>query len=123
MSSPQTRRALATTEYEICRKTLEAFGDTNLMGQLEHTEAVVGRLPMHIDLVVHPGQPRSARHNGPLPINTSVVSDAGTEYGEILIWISDGYLSGIEHPWWSDEIPVAWPAPTNVKIVGRSILG
>lgn len=123
MSSSRTRRTLAATEYEICRKILEAFGDANLMVQLDHTEVVVGSPPMHIDLVVNPGQPRSGRRDGPLPINTSVVSDAGTDYGEILIWITDGYLSGIEHPWWSDEMPAAWPAPTNVRIEGRSVSG
>ncbi|WP_043433296.1 hypothetical protein [Paenarthrobacter nicotinovorans] len=122
MTSPQTRRALASTEYEICRKILEAFGDTDLMEQLENAEVVVGRLPMFLDLVVNPSQPRSTRKTGPLPINTIVVSDAGTEYGEILIWISDGYLSGIEHPWWSEDMPGAWPDPTNVKIVGWSTL-
>lgn len=123
MTSPQPRRALTTPEHDIIRRILQAFGDTNLMAQLEHTEAIVGELPMHIGLVVNPGQPRSVRRNGPLPINTSVITDAGVAYGEILIWISDGYLSGIEHPWWSAEMPDAWPAPANVKIDGPSILG
>ena len=114
---------MAASEFEICRKILETFGDASLMAQLDHTGVVVGSLPMHIDLVVNPGQPRSGRRNGPGPINTGVVSDAGTDYGEILIWISDGYLSGIGHAWWSDEMPAAWPAPTNVTIEGRNFSG
>lgn len=114
---------MASTEYEICLKILEAFGDADLFAQLDHTEVVVGPPPMHIGLDVNPGQPRSGGRNGPIPINTSVVSDAGTAYGEILIWISGGYLSGIEHPWWSDEMPAAWPAPRSVKIEGPSVLG
>lgn len=75
MSSSQSRRTLAATEYEICRKILEAFGDANLMVQLDHTEVVVGSPTMHSDLVVNAGDPR------------------------------------------------AWPAPTDVRIKGRSVSG
>ena len=123
MSRMHDTRDLTSGEREIIGRILEAYGDTDLIDQLEHARAIVGDWLMFIDLVVEPGSKRSSRRNGPVPINTSVFSPSRIEYGEILVWVTDGYLSAIEHPWWSDDMPTSWPEPVNVVVQGPSALG
>jgi hypothetical protein len=123
MTSMESKRDLTSSEREIVGRILTAFCDANLLAQLDHAQAIVGDgPPMIIDFVVDSGSARSSQRNGPVPINTLVTSPAGVEYGEILVWVTDGYLSGIEHPWWSDDMPTSWPDPVNVTIVGPSSL-
>ena len=57
--------------------------------------------------------------NGPFPSHAFVPSS--TEYqGEVIIWITDGHLSGLEYVWVSDDPPTRWPRPDEVEVVPRA---
>jgi hypothetical protein len=50
--------------------------------------------------------------NGPFPAQAFVPKSA--EYqGEVIIWIADEHVSGLEYAWMSDDPPVRWPEPTR----------
>lgn len=77
---------------------------------------VVGGLPTFLDIAV--GRPLvdgAAVNDGPLPVRSVVSTEAGEVVGEILVWVTHGYLSGLEYAWYADETPVEMPAPERVK--------
>lgn len=54
--------------------------------------------------------------NGPFPANAYVPSSADYQ-GEIIIWIKDGHLDGLEFAWVSDQPPTRWPLPGEMEVV------
>jgi hypothetical protein len=113
---PPDERELTSNERAIVGKILTAYGDKNLNGQLDDAVVVTGDLPMFLDLEVPIPKAKSSAPDGPLPIQATVRSEDGYDYGEILVWVRDGVLVGIEHPWWTDERPESWPLSERVKI-------
>jgi hypothetical protein len=66
------------------------------------------------DLKVNRSMQSAPFADGPLPVH-SVVKDAmGQPIGEIIVWITDGYLSGLEYAWYTDEPPAEWPLPDQL---------
>ncbi|CAM3619014.1 hypothetical protein [Smaragdicoccus niigatensis] len=59
--------------------------------------------------------PRLDAPDGPLEVEVFVTSRADYR-GEILIWITDGHLSGIEYAWITDNPPSTWPQPGQIEI-------
>jgi hypothetical protein len=54
--------------------------------------------------------------NGPFPARALVPNSA--EYqGEVIIWITDGHLSGLEYAWLSDNPPTRWPRADEMEVV------
>lgn len=66
-----------------------------------------------IDLQVHSGAP-CVYESGPLPARGAVVPAGGELVGELIIWIREGWLSGIEQAWFTDEPPGDWPSPDEL---------
>jgi hypothetical protein len=54
--------------------------------------------------------------DGPFPARAFVPSSA--EYrGEVIIWITDGHISGLEYAWVSDDPPTRWPREDEMEVV------
>jgi len=54
--------------------------------------------------------------DGPFPARAFVPSSA--EYqGEVIVWVKDGHLSGLEYAWITDEPPTRWPRPDEMEVV------
>jgi hypothetical protein len=53
--------------------------------------------------------------DGPAPA-TALVYDQGQLVGELLVWIRDGRLIGLEQAWYTDDPPQSWPSPEMVRI-------
>jgi hypothetical protein len=54
--------------------------------------------------------------NGPFPAQAFVPHSA--EYqGEVIIWITDGHVSGLEYAWVSDDPPTRWPRSDEMEVV------
>ena len=53
--------------------------------------------------------------DGPVP-GTALVYDREQLVGELLVWIRDGRLIGLEQAWYTDDPPKAWPPPETVRI-------
>jgi hypothetical protein len=57
--------------------------------------------------------------NGPFPAQAFVPNSA--EYqGEVIIWITDGHVSGLEYAWVSDSPPTSWPRADEMEVVLRA---
>jgi hypothetical protein len=57
--------------------------------------------------------------NGPYPARAFVPSNAAYQ-GEVIVWIENGYLSGLEFAWVTDEPPTRWPRPDEMEVVASS---
>ncbi|GEA85975.1 hypothetical protein [Cellulomonas gelida] len=67
---------------------------------------VPGRM---IDLEVPVGSQPCDCSDGPLPVRAAVVRQGGQLVGELLVWVRDGWLVGLEQAWFTDEPPERWP--------------
>lgn len=45
------------------------------------------------------------------------VANAQKYQSEVIIWVTGGYLSGLEYAWITDHPPQRWPMPTDLEIV------
>jgi hypothetical protein len=54
--------------------------------------------------------------NGPFPGRAFVPSNEDYR-GEIIVWVENGHLSGLEYAWITDEPPARWPRPDEIEIV------
>jgi hypothetical protein len=57
--------------------------------------------------------------DGPFPARAFVPSSAAYQ-GEIIIWLTDGHVSGLEYAWITDEPPTRWPRPDEMEVVSEA---
>jgi hypothetical protein len=74
----------------------------------ELASAHIGGIPTLLDLAVRGSPQASPVRDGPIPVRTLVGTEEALE-GEILVWVKDGYLSGLEFAWFTDDPPSAFP--------------
>jgi hypothetical protein len=67
-----------------------------------------------IDVKVPKDAPRLAVGEGPLPVRAVILGELGEEIGEVLVWIRDGELQGVEQAWYIDPTPTRWPSPNEL---------
>lgn len=98
-------------------------GVEELRVQVDHAE-VVGECDCGcptIDIgVAQSAAPRSLRLSGtgPLPYEGYAASDEGDPAGGIILFCSDGFISGLEYYPMKDPSPANWPDPACVELVG-----
>ena len=54
--------------------------------------------------------------NGPFPARAFVPNSTAYR-GEVIIWITNGRVSGLEYAWITDEPPTRWPYPDELEVV------
>jgi hypothetical protein len=110
---------------EIERKTLETLLSVDFDGAAELRDQIplaraagsstVGSHPS-FNIAVPPSAPRSVLLKKIAPIS-ALVFDSSQEYiGEFILWLADGYLSGLEYAWVTDEAPKDLPDPSNIRV-------
>lgn len=57
--------------------------------------------------------------DGPAPSTVLVRDASGAETGELLVWVKDGRLSGLEFAWWTDEPPTRLPTREEVTVTAQ----
>jgi hypothetical protein len=57
--------------------------------------------------------------DGPLPVR-AYVPDLRRYQGEIIVWVTDGHVSGLEYAWVTDNPPAGWPHPDTIQIIPDS---
>jgi hypothetical protein len=102
-------------EFVLADPSLPA-GDA-LRAQIPHLRVVDGIPPMptYLHLGVATGAPRADCPDGKIPVDVVVESAAGEVTGFIMVWTKGGYLSTIEHPWVTDEMPLEFPPPESLR--------
>lgn len=74
--------------------------------------AVSGGIPTLLHLVVAQPVDTVGSEDGPVPVR------AFAEGGEVLLWVTGGYLSALEYAWTTDAVPVAMPPAHTVAVGG-----
>jgi hypothetical protein len=99
----------------------EFSGAVELRGQVDRVRTVAKWAidSASVDLQVLEGPPRAPLPSGPIPVDATVVDEAGLLLGEILLWTTDGYLSAIEYAWYGDVPPIALPEVRRISVVVR----
>lgn len=89
-------------------------GVSHLVDQIPGA-VVVDEAPWIIDITPKRGTTANNVANGPLAGDANVSID-GHYQGEIIIWIRDGYLNGLEYAWVTDEPPTRWPRSDEIEM-------
>jgi hypothetical protein len=85
----------------VCRELDSPVGEV-LAAQVDRA-FVSGGLATMLDIDVEAGAQRGDVPDGPLDIRMLY------EGGEVLVWVTDGRLSALEHAWWTDDVPSGMP--------------
>ncbi len=105
-------RALTANEAALLQLIVAGLGgrpaDT-IAAQIAGT-TVVGGLPTMLDLAVATDVDAAVIQDGPLPVR------AMTRDGEVLVWVTAGFLSALEYAWTSDETPQEMPPAETVRV-------
>jgi hypothetical protein len=70
----------------------------------------------HLDVSVPAESPRLELPDGPLATVATVVGEDGELVGEVLVWLREGLMVGVEQTWYGDEPPTGWPDLAHVRI-------
>ena len=79
------------------------------------TVRVCGGQPTLIELQVDERVPAVEINDGPLPVNATVETQSELA-GEVIVWVTKGYLSALELAWYTDEPPSGFPDPSSLRI-------
>lgn len=112
------RRNLTTNEQAVLQFILgnASFeGAHELSAQINGTKVVGGPATL-LHLKAPNDSPKAAMTDGPAPIRAFVAEPEGDIEGEILIWVKDGRLSGLEFAWYTDTQPSELPEPGLIRL-------
>jgi hypothetical protein len=115
MSDAESKRSMTLGTHAVLLWVLRAIPDqmaAQLLYEQSMAASVVGGPITMIELSVPPSSEPADIADGPLPVRTVALDEMGGMMGEVLVWVSGGYLSAIEYAWYTDEAPTELP-PTN----------
>jgi len=120
MTDNRERRLIAPEEGSVITTIISASGVSSGQALIDELDgATVARSAQWIlDIQPPVGTPGTNLPDGPFPANAFVPNSADYQ-GEIIIWIKDGHLDGLEFAWVSDEPPTRWPLPGQMEVVPR----
>jgi hypothetical protein len=117
-SAEPVHRPLSLNEHSVLLWVLRALRDRTeaevLYKQSTVAEVLGGPLTM-LELVVPHSQASALIPDGPLPVRAVAFDDDGSALGELVVWVSGGYLSAIEYAWYTDSVPTELPAPGQLR--------
>lgn len=120
---PVPPRPLSDAEHTVLKFILSAHfpGAALLRAQIAHTRVVAiwaPKLPsVDLDVPADAAAPAPVA-DGVIPVGAEVRDRAGRYVGEILVWVHDGRLAGIEYAWVTDEPPDRLPETGEMTLVG-----
>ena len=93
--------------------TADVPGGAQLRDQIPLIEVVGGPLTLLELAPVAPVAPAPVA-DVPLPVSVTVLQ-TGVPVGELLVWVTNGVLSGLEFAWWTDDPPDALPEVEDLR--------
>jgi hypothetical protein len=119
--NPQTGwRPISEEEAEVIRAIVSSAGGQSGQSLIDDLNGALVSEPTAWILDVKPSDIRGAAGlpDGPFPARAFVPSNAAYQ-GEIIVWIANGHVSGLEYAWITDEPPTRWPRPYEMEIVAQ----
>lgn len=111
-------RTLTDNEAQLLAKLLEAAkGGTGLLDQIGAVQVADDSTPTFLSLTTPEALRVQGFRDGPLPGRFPVTHD-GEIVGEMLVWVEDGRLAGLEYAWVTDDAPTGMPDPADVDVEG-----
>jgi hypothetical protein len=111
-------RDLSSNERELLEWLLAdpnvPCADT-LRAQIPFTRAVEGvpNMPTWLHLGVFGGDPADCPDGN--VADAVVYSPSGQPTGFLFLWTANGYLESVEHPWFTDDMPLEFPTPDRLR--------
>ncbi len=113
---------VAITDNQVTQRLLarliedqEFPGKPELLAQVTHASVIGGPITFrHLD-VDRSVAPSSPIIGSKVPGQAWVVDETGTTLGTLIVWVEDGYLSGLEYGWVTDDPPDNLPAPSQIS--------
>ena len=92
----------------------EFAGKAELLAQVPNVQVVDGPVTF-LNLAVDPTGAASEFREGPVPGQAWIVAEDGTTIGSLLVWVDDGYISGLEYAWVTEEPPGSLPSVDQLR--------
>lgn len=93
------------------------LGDTAVTLQRQaETATVVRSSATMLDVTVQSDSPLVDVPDGPIP-GLALIYERERLVGELLVWVREGRLIGLEQAWYTDEPPQSWPSTEEVRVV------
>lgn len=108
-------REQSVLDWVLSDPTLEA--GRHLRAQVPHAR-VVSEMSTFLVLTVSSASPAVVL-DGSLPIETIVLSPTNELAGFIVIWVTSGFLSGLDYAWLTFDPPDDFPSPDRLQRMGR----
>ncbi|WP_406276609.1 hypothetical protein OH799_06105 [Nocardia sp. NBC_00881] len=120
-STPIPPRALTDLETSVVTKLLSsnAPGASEYLAQVPYSQVVAtwGVGSPSVDLAVRPGAVQASGSPNGIFASGAVTDRNGSPIGEVILWVENGWLSGIEYAWHTDERPHALPEPGQIELL------
>ncbi|MET9288198.1 hypothetical protein [Nocardia beijingensis] len=118
-STPIPPRALTDLETSVVTKLLSSNTPDALeyLAQVPYSEVVAtwGVGSPSVDLAVRLGAAQVCRSPDGIFASGAVTDGNGSPIGEVFLWVENGWLSGIEYTWYTDERPAALPEANRIE--------
>ncbi|MFJ4910662.1 hypothetical protein ACIQCR_34855 [Streptomyces sp. NPDC093249] len=117
---PVAPRPLNPVERAVLEHVLASdfTGSSELRSQIVSAEVVAAWAPgsVSIDLRVLEPVRRASLGAGIVPVDAQVLDEQGQYIGELLVWVEDGALAGLEYAWITDKMPTALPPVERIRL-------
>jgi len=121
MTDNRDLRAMSPKETAVIVTIVSASGVSGGQGLIEELDAAVVSRSTQWIIDVKPATDGAGvdLSNGPFPAHAYVPTSADYYYpgGEIIMWIKDGHLDGLEYAWVTNEAPTRRPRPDEMAVV------
>ncbi|WP_433521179.1 hypothetical protein ACQPZ2_27955 [Nocardia pseudovaccinii] len=119
--TPIQPRALNELESGVVTKLLSsgAAGAGEFLSQIPFAQVVAtwGVGSPSVDLAVLPGAAQASGSTDGIFASGAVTDRNGAPVGEVILWVENGRLSGIEYAWYTDVRPRALPEPARIEVL------
>ncbi|CAM4274740.1 hypothetical protein NONI108955_18235 [Nocardia ninae] len=120
-TTPIEPRALTELEASVVTTLLSSSGKAgagDYLAQVPFARVIAtwGDGSPSVDLMVPPDVAAVSGSTNGIFIDGGVTDRNGAPIGEVILWVEDGRLGGIEYTWYTDERPKSLPDPSQIEV-------
>ncbi|GAA1713682.1 hypothetical protein FB460_0280 [Propioniferax innocua] len=104
---------LSPAMLELVEAVLKPCSPSVREGLMRHAESalIVEISPTWLDVRPAKDLPKVECPSGRVPVEVDFILVAPDWNSDVFAWVENGYFTGLEQPWTSDEPPSRWPKP------------